>query len=275
LPEGRALTVNEKTLRISAQIKNIATACDFVVAAAEKAGLDERNAHHCQLAVDEICTNIIEHGYGLADSERFIDVICQQFEDRFVVQILDDSFPFDPLDHTDPDPKMALEDRRIGGWGVYFIKKMMDEVKYDYSQGRNRLTMVKRFKSTTAEPLRKSLEPMPIRVAALPNNSWMIAPSGRLDIASSRRLEGVIVKELEAGHKNLILDMSQVDFIASGGLKILVSLWKRARDQKGDLILAGLTPSVREVFMLIGFDLVFTVFNSLHEAAANHRFSSK
>ncbi len=269
--------MNEKKLRISAQIKDIATACDFVVAEAESAGLDERDAHHCQLAVDEICTNIIEHGYGLADDERFIDIICQKYDNRFVVQILDDSFPFDPLGRTDPDPTSELEDRRIGGWGVYFIKKMMDELTYDYSQGRNRLTMVKRLKSKTglSENTRKPLEPTPILVSSYPNNNWSIAPSGRLDIASSRRLEAVVVKELGDGHRNLILDMSKVDYIASGGLKILVSLWKRTRDQRGDLILAGLTPSVREVFMLIGFDLVFTVFKSLNEALANHKFNSK
>jgi len=271
------MAVNEKTLRISAQIKDIATACDFVVAAAENAGLDERDAHHCQLAVDEICTNIIEHGYGMGGDERFIDIICRMEDHRFIVQILDDSFPFDPLDHTDPDPKTSLEDRRIGGWGVYFIKKMMDEVTYDYSQGRNRLTMVKRLKSKSelAESARKSHDPAPIMVAAHPNNAYSIVPSGRLDIVSSRRLEAVVVKELESGHKNLILDMSKVDYIASGGLKVLVSLWKRTRDQRGDLILAGLTPSVREVFMLIGFDLVFTVFKSLNEALDNHKFNAR
>lgn len=270
--------MNEKTLRISAQIKDIATACDFVVAEAERAGLDERDAHHCQLAVDEICTNIVEHGYGRADDdERFIDIICQRYDNRFVIQILDDSFPFDPLNRSDPDPGTTLEDRRIGGWGVYFIKKMMDEVTYDYIQGRNRLIMVKRLKSKTeiAERTRKLSDPAPIMVAAHPNNNWSITPSGRLDTATSRRLEALVVQELGAGHKNLILDMSKVDYIASGGLKILVSLWKRARDQRGDLILAGLTPSVSEVFMLIGFDLVFTVFKSLNEALTNHKFNSK
>jgi anti-anti-sigma factor len=269
--------VNEKTLRIAAQIKDIATACDFVVEAAESAGLDERDAHHCQLAVDEICTNIIEHGYGIDNGGRFIDIICQQDEGRFVVQILDDSFPFDPLGQAEPDPRMALESRGIGGWGVYFIKKMMDEVTYDYSQGRNRLTMVKRLKSPTelAESARKPLEPVSIEVVVHSNNIWSITPNGRLDIPSSRRLESVVVKELEAGHKNLVLDMSKVDYIASGGLKMLVSLWKRTRDQQGDLLLAGLTPPVREIFMLIGFDLVFTVFNSLSEALDNHKFNAQ
>lgn len=267
----------EKSLRITAQIKDIATACDFVVAAAESAGLDERDAHHCQLAVDEICTNIIEHGYGMDSGERCIDIICQQFDDRFVVQILDDSFPFDPLGQAEPDPRSALESRGIGGWGVYFIKKMMDEVTYDYGQGRNRLTMVKRLKSKAemAQAARKSTDVTPILTSQHSQNIWSIMPSGRLDIPVSRRLEAVVVKELEGGHKNLILDMSKIDYIASGGLKILVSLWKRTRDQRGDLILAGLTPPVREVFMLIGFDLVFTVFRSVDEAISSHKFNSK
>jgi anti-anti-sigma factor len=64
-----------------------------------------------------------------------------------------------------------------------------------------------------------------------------------------------------------------VEFISSAGLKMLVSMWQRIRDQKGDLALAALKPRVREVIQLIGLDLVFTITETLDQA--EEYFSSK
>jgi anti-anti-sigma factor len=67
--------------------------------------------------------------------------------------------------------------------------------------------------------------------------------------------------------------MVDVEFISSAGLKMLVSMWQRIRDQKGDLALAALKPRVREVLQLIGLDLVFTISETLDQA--EEYFSSK
>ncbi len=59
------MTVGERQLRITGVLDQVSAACDFVVEQARAAGLDERAVHHCYLAVDEACTNIVEHGYGV------------------------------------------------------------------------------------------------------------------------------------------------------------------------------------------------------------------
>jgi serine/threonine-protein kinase RsbW len=124
-------------------IEKVRVACDFVVEAAQRAGLDERAIYHCQLAVDEACTNIVEHGYGRNSANSVIDIICRSEHDRFTITVLDDSTLFDPFTRPDPDPATILDDRAQGGWGIYFIKKVMDEVAYQRQGDRNRLTMVK------------------------------------------------------------------------------------------------------------------------------------
>ena len=70
-----------------------------------------------------------------------------------------------------------------------------------------------------------------------------------------------------------MLDFADVEFISSAGLKMLVSVWQRIRDQKGDLALVALTPRVQEVLQMIGLDLVFTISDTPDQAGAY--FASK
>lgn len=136
---------NENHLRITAVLDQVPAACGFVAAAAVQAGLDEHAVYHCQLAVDEACTNIVEHGYHDPGENQVIDIICQadSHSRRFTIFILDDGPAFDPLSLPDPDPTASLERRGSGGWGIHFIKKFMDEVSYTRQDHRNHLTLVK------------------------------------------------------------------------------------------------------------------------------------
>ena len=83
---------------------------------------------------------------------------------------------------------------------------------------------------------------------------------------NTEQVESLLMQELAGGAVHLVVDLSQVDHISSSGLKMLVSVWKRAHELKGTVVLAGLQPPIREVFTLIGFDLVFTIFDSVADA---------
>lgn len=137
----------ESRFQIAAVVDQIPMACDFVAQAARQAGLDDRAVYHCQLAVDEACTNIIEHGFSFQGGGETIDVICRQTQQQFSITISDSSAPYDPLSRPDPNPATRLEDRATGGWGVFFIKKLMDEVRYEYRGGRNHLTVIKHLRT--------------------------------------------------------------------------------------------------------------------------------
>lgn len=261
------MTVQERQLRIAGVLEAVSTACNFVVEEARRAGLDDRAIHHCYLAVDEACTNIIEHGYNDDCDDCVIDIHCRRDDDKFIICIIDDSPAFDPLTFPDPDPKLPLNRREPGGWGIFFIKKLMDQVVYQHEGSRNRLVMVKRIK-TLKEALEhpKPATTHPIRVQELKNHVWLITPKGRLDAFESSHLAGAIAEQIDAGHKRLIIDMSGVETISSTGFKMLVSASKRARDLKGDLVLAALNPRVREVLELIGLDLVFAIADTVDKA---------
>jgi anti-sigma B factor antagonist len=98
-----------------------------------------------------------------------------------------------------------------------------------------------------------------INITSLADGWWVIAPAGPIDGQLLAQFEQSLLEELAAGHAHLVLDMSQVTGVAHQGFRVLVSLWKRARDAKGNLILSNPQPRVRETLNLIGFDLVFTI----------------
>ncbi len=132
------------TERFSCSLNNLARICDFVTDCASCAGLNEDEVYAVQLAVDEATTNIIEHGYGQECPSR-IDITCEPMDDGIKVVIYDDAAPFDPSSIPEPEINVSLEDVKPRGLGIFFMRKMMDEVHYESSPDKgNTLTMIKR-----------------------------------------------------------------------------------------------------------------------------------
>jgi len=246
-------------------LENIPDICDFVVATARQAGLNERAVYHCQMAVDEACTNIVEHGYQSGLTGDDIEVICCDEGDIYSISVLDKGPPFNPLGHEDPDPARPLDDREPGGWGIYFIKKMMDHARYTFENGRNRLTMVKAKHPQNIAQVQGASGDRTIITRALTEKHWEILPDGRLDSTGAPPLEAVLEAQLNAGHIHLIINMQAVTYISTSGLKVLVNAWRHARDMGGDVILAGMVDHVFEVFETIGFDQIFSIYDTLDE----------
>ena len=135
--------MSESRIMIPARYDRIKEVCTFVVDAAEQAGLDETAIFHCQIAVDEACTNVIEHGYA-GEDRGHIEVFCHVSPGQLKIELLDQAPPFDVTQVPDPELSKPLEEATIGGLGIYFMRKMMDEVKYEHTDRTNRLTLVKR-----------------------------------------------------------------------------------------------------------------------------------
>jgi anti-sigma regulatory factor (Ser/Thr protein kinase) len=95
-----------------------------------------------KLAVDEACTNIIEHGYKGMDPGSII-LSFRIESDRILVQITDFGHVFEPADAPKPDVEAALEDRPLGGLGLFLIYQTMDNIDYQSSDDGNTLTFTK------------------------------------------------------------------------------------------------------------------------------------
>ena len=121
----------------------------FVGRAAQDAGFDDSGIYQVQLAVDEACSNIIEHGcHGRCEQE--IEITCSDSTQGLRIMIRDHGQSFDPNMTDIPDLDMALEDRPVGGLGIYMMRRLMDELHYEtLGEAGNVLTMVKYHKQGT------------------------------------------------------------------------------------------------------------------------------
>lgn len=95
-----------------------------------------------RLSVEEAVENVVQYAY--ANGDGYLEVSAEKNDTGLLTITLKDAgIPFDPLAKDDPDVTLALEDRQIGGLGIFLTKQMMDDVFYKYQDGCNILTMTK------------------------------------------------------------------------------------------------------------------------------------
>lgn len=132
-------------LTLPATLKNLDPMMAFITDAAKNMGFDEKKLFHIKLAAEEILVNIINYAYkgGSGDIEI---TLGDRGGEALVVEIADHGITFDPLSLPEPDITAPMEKRRIGGLGIFLVRKLMDEVTYRREEERNILTFVKRKK---------------------------------------------------------------------------------------------------------------------------------
>jgi anti-sigma B factor antagonist len=112
---------------------------------------------------------------------------------------------------------------------------------------------------------------MTLRIQALDDQVWTIAPRGRIDQPAARAIEDALNELCDTGRSRVVVDLSEVIYVASAGLASLLTGVRRARLLKGDVRLSGMNDRVREVFEMSGFDQVFAIYATAEQAAASYR----
>jgi serine/threonine-protein kinase RsbW len=133
-----------QSIRFAAKFEFLDEIREFVGNIARNGGFGEKDIYNIQLATDEAASNIIEHAYeGIKDG--VLDISCGMEADTIKITLIDYGFPFDPSTIPMPDLKADLSNRKIGGLGIYLMRKLMDDVQYEPRLDKsNVLTMVKR-----------------------------------------------------------------------------------------------------------------------------------
>lgn len=125
------------------EFSSLAAISDFVIEQSASAEFNPKDIYSIQTAVDEACSNIIDHAYG-GESLGYIQISIEKINNGIRIVIVDDGQPFNPDEIPLPDTISPLEDRKERGLGVFFMKRLMDEVCYDFSDpNHNTLVMIK------------------------------------------------------------------------------------------------------------------------------------
>ena len=135
--------MQNRKLDIEADVSNLDKVLAFVDEQLEAYGCSPKIQMQIDVAVEEIFVNIASYAYNPEKGSAGICVETQ--EDPLVVTITftDNGIPYDPLKKPDPDVTLSAEERQIGGLGIYMVKKSMDDISYEYKDGRNILTIKK------------------------------------------------------------------------------------------------------------------------------------
>jgi anti-sigma regulatory factor (Ser/Thr protein kinase) len=128
-----------KPLTVPGALESLGPISEYVMAAAGEAGLDTRSSYRLRLAVDEIATNIIVHGYDEAGLDGDLDIWADIDEHALKISLEDSGAAYDPSRRPLPDDlHLPPEQRNIGGLGVFLALQGVDTFRYERIGSRNR-----------------------------------------------------------------------------------------------------------------------------------------
>lgn len=239
IPQPQALTIANDLAELP-RVMNMAT--DFC---------RELNAGQCdlaaiQLAVEEIATNVMMHGYKDGGRHFFTVALDAPDRDRVRATITDDAPPYNPLARPEVDTSLPLEDRPIGGLGVHLVKRMMSVCIYEHKDGRNIFIAERHLNRGTPAPTSASI------AATRLESSAVLTLTGRLDGLSSPELERQVGALVHSGIRTLVFDLAPLEYVSSAGLRVFIIAAKTMTQAGGTVRFAALNPEVMDVFAVAG-----------------------
>jgi serine/threonine-protein kinase RsbW len=134
-----------ETRRFLAKIEHLEEMLDYILVSLEALELTTKQKHQIRLVCEEALVNIIHYAYSTEGG--LVTISYSIFMENREVEIIleDEGVAFNPLESKAPDLEMDIEERQIGGLGIYMIKNIMDKVCYERVEGKNRLYLKKKF----------------------------------------------------------------------------------------------------------------------------------
>ena len=134
-----------KEITVDAMIENMNTVTAFVDDFLDQIACPMKSRIQINIVIDEIFGNICHYAYKDSVGAVTVRVESGNTPKAVFLTFTDNGIPYNPLDTEDPDITSSSEERKIGGLGIYLVKKNMDEMKYEYLNQQNRLWMEKRL----------------------------------------------------------------------------------------------------------------------------------
>lgn len=128
-------------LSIEATIENLEKVEEFIDENLDKCNFSTKRMNQIKISVEEIYVNIAHYAYSPNTGMAKISVDINQDDKYMEIVFIDQGKPYNPLEKKDPDVKLKLSERQMGGLGIYMTKKLMDDISYEYSHGKNILTL--------------------------------------------------------------------------------------------------------------------------------------
>ncbi len=130
-------------ITVEAKTEKLNDVLSFVDGILEEHDCPVKTQMQIDIAVEEIFVNIAHYAYDPGEGSADIEAGVSGDPAEFVISFYDSGKPYNPLAREDPDITLGLEERQIGGLGIFMVKKYMDKLEYDYKNGQNIFTIHK------------------------------------------------------------------------------------------------------------------------------------
>lgn len=129
------------TIRLAPNRAALAALVGWISDFADEAELWPALYQRLAMVCDELAANVVHHGARSPKPATFFSIQIDQLADRLALTIEDDGEAFDPLAQPEPDVEASIDQREIGGLGIYLIRKMTQDMRYERADGINRLCL--------------------------------------------------------------------------------------------------------------------------------------
>ncbi len=132
-------------ITIEATVENLPQVNDYVIESLEERDCPPKILLQMELVIEELFVNVAHYAYRPNVGKC---TVCKEFEENpraLILTLIDSGVPYNPLEHEDPDTSLGVEEREIGGLGIFLVKKNVDEISYEYKDGQNVLRLKKLF----------------------------------------------------------------------------------------------------------------------------------
>ena len=134
-----------KELTLEAKVDSLPQVLAFVDEYLESLDCSMKVQMQIDVAVEEIYVNVASYAYAPKTGSVTITLETEDAPRSVTITFTDSGIPYNPLSKEDPDVTLSAEERKIGGLGIYMVKKSMDSVDYRYIDGQNILTIQKKW----------------------------------------------------------------------------------------------------------------------------------
>ena len=141
---------NERRFTVTPSKESLSEASDFLDRCVEEFAVPLRTGYSLKVVTDEIFSNIVYYS-----GAKTAEILFRNEADRITLVFLDDGTPYNPMEAEEPDITAGAEERSIGGLGLFMVKKMAEQVSYEYANQKNQMTVTM---SKIAKKMKISLE---------------------------------------------------------------------------------------------------------------------
>lgn len=133
-------------LTIEATVDNLPRVIEFIIGSLEELNCKPKILLQMELVIEELFVNVAHYAYRPDVGECIVQKQIETSPSRSItITLIDSGIPYNPLEHEDPDTSLGVEEREIGGLGIFLVKKNVDEISYVYKDGQNILRLKKFF----------------------------------------------------------------------------------------------------------------------------------